>query len=134
MFVEVKVLGSAAETVDRQFTAPAADTTLRALLGELVAAEVSDYEGRRAQQRMLQVLTDHDVAAGTRAGKILSGGRDLPAAPPLDVALARAVEAFRDGLFLAVLDGTQLDDLDARLTIGPASRLRLIRLVALAGG
>ncbi len=134
MFVEVKVLGSPAETVDREFAPPAADTTLRALLAELVGAEVAGYERRRAQQRLLHVLTDRDIAAGTRAGKIVSGGREVPSAPPVDVALTRAVEAFGDGLFLAALDGAQLEDLDAPVTVGPTSRLRLIRLVALAGG
>ena len=134
MFIEVKVVGSPAEIVDREFTPPGADTTLRALLGELVAAEVADYEQRRTQQQLLHVLTDRDIAAGAAAGKIASGGRNVPAAPPVVVALARAVEAFGDGLFLAVLDGAQLNDLDAPVTVGPASRLRLVRLVALAGG
>jgi hypothetical protein len=48
--------------------------------------------------------------------------------------VARALEAFGDGLFLAVLDGGQIDDLDAPVTVTPSSRLRLVRLVALAGG
>ena len=48
--------------------------------------------------------------------------------------MTRAVQAFGDGLYLAVLDGRQIDDLDASVTVTPSSRLRLVRLVALAGG
>ena len=61
MFIEVKVVGSPAEIVDREFTPPGADTTLRGLLGELVAAQVADYEQRRTQQQLLHVLTDRDI-------------------------------------------------------------------------
>jgi hypothetical protein len=58
----------------------------------------------------------------------------VPLAPAPDVAISRALQAFGDGLYFAVLDGAQIDDLDAPLTVTPSSRLRLVRLVALAGG
>ena len=44
------------------------------------------------------------------------------------------MQAFGDGLYFAVLDGTQIEDLDAPLHVTASSRLRLVRLVALAGG
>jgi hypothetical protein len=80
------------------------------------------------------MLTPGDLAAGQATGRIVSGGRHVPSAPAAETAVARAVQAFGDGLYLAVLDGEQIDDLDAPLTVTPSSRLRLVRLVALAGG
>ena len=96
--------------------------------------EVAAYGSRRESQQVLRVLTPADLAAGQATGRILSGGRTVPAAPDPETAVARALQAFGGGLYLAVLDGAQIDDLDAPLTVTPTSRLRLVRLVALAGG
>jgi hypothetical protein len=71
---------------------------------------------------------------GASTGKIVSGPRDVPVAPPVEAATERALEAFRDGLYLVILDGEQVEDLDAPIEATSDSRLRLVRLVALAGG
>jgi hypothetical protein len=133
LFVEVKVIGAPAETIDRPVASDHA-RTLRALLTDLVSAEVAGYEQRRGAQQLLHVLTETAVGLGQSSGRIVSGGRVVPPAPPLEEAISRAVQAFADGLFYVFLDGQQLEDLDAPITMGPASRLRLVRLVALAGG
>lgn len=134
MIVEVRVIGQAGEVVDRDHEHPAGETTLRALLTDLVHGEVAGYESRRQAQQVLRVLTPADLAAGHGTGRFLGGPRRTPAAPPPGEAVQRALQAFTDGLVLAVLDGAQVDDLDAPLLVTPASRLRLVRLVALAGG
>ena len=133
MLVEVKVVGSPVESADRAVSI-AGEITLRALLVELVTGEAADYERRRGERLLWHVLTDKQVVAGQRIGRIVSGGRTAPPAPPLAQATERAIEAFNDGLFFVVLDGRQIEDLDTQITVGPASRLRLVRLVALAGG
>ena len=133
MIVEVRVLGQPGEVVDRDY-GPVGLTTLRRLITDLVHREVAGYESRRQAQQVLRVLTPADLAAGQISGRITSGGRHVPEAPPVDVAVARALEAFGDGLYLVVLDGRQVEDLDAPLDVAPSSRLRLVRLVALAGG
>ncbi len=134
MIVEVRVVGQSAEVVDRAHPQLAGTTTLRGLISALVLDEVAGYESRRHSQQLLRVLTPADLATGQAAGRILSGGRQVPPAPPADVAVDRALQAFGDGLYLVVLDGEQVEDLDAPLTVTPSSRLRLVRLVALAGG
>ena len=134
MIVEVRVVGHQSEVVDRDHPDVAGETTLRGLIGVLVREEVAGYETRRESQQVLRLLTPADVANGQASGRILSGGRSVPPAPLPEDAVARALQAFGDGLYLAVLDGAQIDDLDAPLTVTPTSRLRLVRLVALAGG
>lgn len=134
MIVEVRVVGQPGEVVDRDYTEVTGPTTLRELLTSLVREELTGYEDRRRSQQILRVLTPADLASGHETGRFLSGGRHVPQAPPPDVAISRALQAFDDGLYFAVLDGTQIDDLDGPLHVSPSSRLRLVRLVALAGG
>jgi hypothetical protein len=134
VIVEVRVVGQAGEVVDRDHPDVAGETTLRELIAALVREEVAGYEARRESQQVLRLLTPADLAAGQAGGRITSGGRTVPPAPLPEDAVERAQQAFGDGLFLAVLDGVQVDDLDAPLMVTPSSRLRLVRLVALAGG
>jgi hypothetical protein len=134
VIVEVRVVGQPGEVVDRDYADLAGETTLRELLSSLVREEVAGYEERREAQQVLRVLTPADLATGHTTGRFRSGGRHTPPAPAADVAVARALEAFGDGLYFAVLDGRQIEDLDAPLHVTADSRLRLVRLVALAGG
>ncbi len=108
--------------------------SLRDLLVLLVRHELADYEQRRAASRTLRALTPADLARGVDTGTY---GREVrgAAAPPSEAqAVERAVEAFTDGLFFAFVDGVQIEQLDTPVTAGPDSTLRLLRLVALAGG
>ena len=100
----------------------------------LVAAEVAGYERRQSDQRVLRVLTPADLVRGLETGRIGHEARERRPAPDLDEATARALEAFEDGLFFVFIDDNQVEDLAAPLSLGPDSRVRLVRLVALAGG
>ena len=82
----------------------------------------------------LWVLTPADLARGARSGSYGREARAVPAPPPESVAIERAVEAFADGLFFVFVDDVQVEALDAPLVVGPESTVRLVRLVALAGG
>ncbi|WP_341935142.1 hypothetical protein MRBLWO14_000770 [Microbacterium sp. LWO14-1.2] len=109
------------------------DLSLRALLRILVDHELAEYATHRERSAMLRVLTPVDLVRGAETGRYGNEGRELPAAPPPDDAHARAIEAFDDQLFFVFLDDVRITDLDAIQTIGPHSRLRLVRLVALTG-
>ena len=134
MIVEARVVGRPGEVVDVDSPVPDGPTTLRALLTGLVRGEVAAYEQRRQDRRLLSVLTPADLAVGATTGRYTHGGRTVPAAPSPEVATDRALQAVTDGLVLVVLDGEPLDDLDAQIVLSPTSRLRCVRLVALAGG
>ncbi|MBT0566200.1 hypothetical protein [Williamsia sp. CHRR-6] len=133
MIVETRVVGAGPAEVRDVEIGPEV-STLREVLTHLVRQEIADYERHREQSRTLRVLTPADLARGVESGSYGREQRTLPAPPPLDTAIERAIEAFGDGLFFVFVDGTQIEDLDAPVPLGTASTLRLVRLVALVGG
>jgi len=108
--------------------------TLRDLIGHVVRAEVADFKERQAEKRLLKALTTKEMAEGLARGKIDAGGRDLDQVVDPDQAVAVALQAFADGLYLVVLDDRELRDLDDPVVLRPDSRVCFIRMAMLAGG
>lgn len=120
---------------DFSVSAPATgDLTLRKLLEHVVRKEVAAFRERQAERRLLHVLTAKQIEDGLAKGKVDSGGSTLDQKVDVDAAIATAIEAFQDGLYLVVLDEVELKDLDALVSLTPESRLTFIRLSLLAGG
>lgn len=133
MIVETTTAGSrATETLHVSPTVEIG--TLRELLVALVRHEVAAYARRREASRALRVLTPADLARGAATGVVGREARAVPAPPDEAEAVARALEAFTDGLVLVLVDGTPVEDLDAPVTVRADSTVRLVRLVALTGG
>lgn len=133
MIVETKVAGST-DTESLHLSLPADPGALRDLLSALVRHELAAYEERRTASKTLRVLTPADLVRGVDTG-VYGREKRAFAAPPSEAdAVARAVEAFTDGLYFVFVDGAQVDELDAPVVVGADSTVRLIRLVALAGG
>ncbi len=144
MRVEVRVLGDRAGSLEARTIAdptpapthapPGTTVPLRTLIEHVVRTEVAAFDDRERRRRFVRLLTSDDLAAGAEAGKIDLGGRTgtRPAGP--DQAVATALEAFDDGLFLVVVDGEQVTTLDASVSVGPDTLVRFVRLTALAGG
>ncbi|MFT4189817.1 MAG: hypothetical protein QM621_14730 [Aeromicrobium sp.] len=133
MIVETKVVG-ARETESLRVDLTGDVATLRDLLAVLVRHELAAYERHREASAALRVLTPADLARGVDTGVYGRELRRLPAPPPEPEAVRRAVEAFGDGLFFAFVDGEQVEELDEPLAVAADSTVRLVRLVALAGG
>ncbi|HEV3438165.1 MAG TPA: hypothetical protein VG122_12445 [Gemmata sp.] len=108
--------------------------TLRDLIGHVVRAEVSGFKSRQAERRLLKALTAKQIEDGLAKGKVEAGGSDLDQHIDPEQAVATAIEAFADGLFLVVVDETEIKDLDTPLALTNESRLTFIRLTMLAGG
>jgi hypothetical protein len=108
--------------------------TLRDLISHVVHAEVAAFRQRQAERRLLKALTARQIADGLAAGKVQAGGIDLDQPVDPEQAVTTALEAFTDGLFLAVVDETELIDLDSPVSLTATSRLTFIRLALLAGG
>ena len=114
--------------------------TLRDLIARVVAAEVAAFRKRQERRRLVSVLSPQQIERGVEKGKVDPGGPD-PAgegrAQAADVdeedAVATALQAFEDGLYLVILDGIEHRDLDAQVYLKPDSRLTFIRLTFLAG-
>jgi hypothetical protein len=133
VIVETKVVGTTG-TESRHVAVPADVASLRDLLSALVRHELACYEQRRTASKTLRVLTPADLARGVDTGAYGHEERAFAAARPVAQAIERAVEAFTDGLFLVFIDDVQVEELEAPVVVRPDSTLRLIRLLALAGG
>ena len=83
---------------------------------------------------VLQVLTAVQIAEGAAKGKIEMGGKEPSPEVDPGAAIATALQAFADGLFLVILDGQELKDLDQQIALLPDSRVTFLRLTMLAGG
>ena len=109
--------------------------TLRDLITATVTEQVAAYEKRQADRQFIRALTAKDISAGIEKGKIDSGGSEIePVKIDGSAALATALEAFSDGLYLVSVDGEEKKDLDAQLFLAEDSTIAFIRLTLLAGG
>lgn len=107
--------------------------SLCALLTRIVGDEVAAFHERQAERRLARVLSRAEIEQGAAAGKVEMGGRE-PQAVRLDAAVAAALQAFEDRLYLVLLDGVPVDSLESELALGAESHLTFVRLVALVGG
>lgn len=133
MIVETKVVGGRSVEAT-QVVVPEDAGTLRDLLTILVRHELASYKRRREATTTLRVLTPADLARGVETGAYGRERRAVAAPPPEAEAIERAIEAFGDGLFFVFVDDLQVEELDAPVVVNADSVLRLVRLVALAGG
>jgi hypothetical protein len=113
---------------------------LRDLIEYIVREEVCAFRMRQEERLLLRVLNPHEIADAESLGKITMGG---PREAGLgqdnnevdeEEAVQIALQGFVDGLYFVFLDGQQQHDLDAPVQPHPASTLKFIRLVPLAGG
>jgi hypothetical protein len=107
--------------------------TLRELIARIVRAEVEAFVTRQERRRLTRVLSPARIDEGLERGKVDMGGRDLDRRVDPDEAVAAALQAFEDGLYLVVIDDAEQRDLDAQVFVRPGSRVVFIRLVFLAG-
>ncbi|HEX3315162.1 MAG TPA: hypothetical protein VHR72_09750 [Gemmataceae bacterium] len=110
-------------------------TTLRDILERVVRHEVAAFRKRQRDNRFHRALTERDIAEGAEKGKVDSGGREFKAkrVDP-DAAVAAALQAFEDGLYLVAIDGQECKRLDEEVALGAESRIAFIRLTLLSGG
>jgi hypothetical protein len=107
--------------------------TVRELITRIVRHEVLAFKQRQEDRRLVHVLSAREIEAGVAKGKIDSGGRELNQKVDEGQAIAAALEAFEDGLYLVVIDGEEHRELDRQIYLKPDSRITFVRLVFLAG-
>ncbi len=106
---------------------------LRDVIEHVVVQEVGRFVARQEAGRFDRVLSAPQIEEGAARGKVDPAGRDRGAAPDLEGAVGAALQAFEDGLYLVVIDGTERRDLEERVRLREDSRLVFIRLAFLAG-
>ncbi len=108
---------------------------LRDIIDVIVRAEVEAFRKRQRERRLFRVLTAREIEEQAERGKVAPGGSEVPEQKvDEDEAVRTALEAFQDGLYLVIVDGEQITDLDTPVPVRPDSRIMFVRLVLLAGG
>lgn len=109
--------------------------TLRDLISHVVTEEVDAYNKRAEKRPFFHILTEKELTAGYQTGKFDPAGREgEQQAVVASTAVSVALQAFTDGLYFVFVDGEQIEQLDASVTVAAASDVVFLRLVALAGG
>jgi hypothetical protein len=113
------------------------DLIRRAVAAQVAELSVGDREAglaRTAHALARQYLTDAEVAAMARSGKVSLTAGDPAPCPDPSVAAERAVAAFSRGVFVVFAGGRQLASLDDTVRAAAAERVVFLRLTPLAGG
>jgi hypothetical protein len=108
--------------------------TLRKLITHIVLEEVAAFRQRQEERKLIKALTAAQIEEGIAKGKVDRGGRDLKQKVDPEAAVATALQAFEDGIYLVVLDGAEQRDLDKEIYVQPDSRVTFVRLALLSGG
>ena len=120
---------------DFSIPAPAeGSVALRDLLSRIVRHEVEAFRERQEDRKFVKALTARQIDESAARGKIDMGGRDLDQKVDTDEAIRVALEAFEDGLFLVIIDGTDYKTLDSEVALQSDSKVGFVRLTMLAGG
>lgn len=106
---------------------------LRDLIEHIVRQQVEAFNQRKAEQRFDRVLTSHKIEESARTGKVSPEGRSPGKTPDPDEAVAEALQAFEDGLYLVVIDEVERRVLDEPVYLASNSRILFVRLTFLAG-
>lgn len=134
MIVEARVVGSRDRLEDTHVPVEPGGHPLGSVLRALVRAELDGFEERQRERSLLRVLTPADLVRGVETGRYAAEPRPRQQVPSYDAAWARAEQAFSDGLYVVFLDERQVESLDEQILVTDDTRLRIVRLVALAGG
>jgi hypothetical protein len=139
--VTTRALGSRRKLLDDRDVPPPAGLpddggrmTLRDFIAHVVAKEVEAFRERQGRRRFVRVLTAKEIHDAAGQGAVRPGESDLDQEVDDEVAVAAALQAFEDGIYLVIVDGEEQRDLDREVHVAPDSRVTFLRLVMLAGG
>lgn len=107
---------------------------LRDLITRVVYESVAEFKKRQTNRRFVHVLSAKQIKEAAIRGKVDMGERDLIQKVDEEVAVATAIQAFEDGLYLVIIDGQEQRELDCEVYLRPDSHITFLRLVMLAGG
>lgn len=107
--------------------------TLTELIKACVVAEVTKYNQRREEVRLLAFLSPQQIQEQAEYGKISFGDLDNLQPAAVEKALNTALLAHQDGLFAVFIDGKEIKELDAPIRLRQDTEVAFIRLTFLAG-
>lgn len=109
--------------------------TLRDLIDRIVREEVRSFRKRQHERQFLRVLTAAEIEVAAEKGKVQMGESEVPMQSiDDDQAVATALQAFEDGLYLVIINEVEHKSLDQQIYVTSESRITFIRLTLLSGG
>ena len=134
VYVRVKTLGKRKDVMPpKPYELPERISSLRELLTAFVEAEVERYNGKGPEAPLLSCLTAEEIAAQSETGKVSFGRLWSDQKADKAKAVKTAIQAFDDGLVRALMDETELTELDAPLKVHEGAVFTFVRLTFLAG-
>ena len=133
--INIRQLGKKRNTINAvHFVLPKKPNTVRDLITSVVMVCVAAYNERvRKGETIIRPMTQESLSDMEMIGKLAFGvnygGKEANEAK----AVTTALQGFRDGLYRAFLDETELVDLDAPLMIRENDTITFIRLTMLTG-
>lgn len=133
--INIRQLGKKRNTINAvPFVLPKQPNTVRDLITSVVMVCVAAYNERvRKGETIIRPMTQESLSDMEMIGKLAFGvnygGKEANEAK----AVTTALQGFKDGLYRAFLDETELVDLDAPLMIRENDRITFIRLTMLTG-
>ncbi len=103
--------------------------------------QVSDLISKRnmASQDAHRVLERHYMSEGDQSRKAEGGGqtsirRAQGSEIDVEMEVQKALEAFKSGVYVILVDGRRVMGLDERLSLGLSTKITFLRLTPLVGG
>jgi hypothetical protein len=133
--INIRQLGKKRNTINAvPFVLPKKPNTVRDLITSVVMVCVAAYNERvRKGETVIRPMTQESLSDMEMIGKLAFGvnygGKEANEAK----AVTTALQGFKDGLYRAFLDETELVDLDAPLMIRENDTITFIRLTMLTG-
>lgn len=114
---------------------PAGTTTLRGLITACVEREVGRFNAGREEPSLVAFLSPEEIGEAARAGRVSFGEaiNPEPADPDPAAAVATALTAHADGVFLVFVDDDEITDPAADLELTATSTVTFLRLTPLTG-
>lgn len=108
--------------------------TLGDLIERIVRTQVRQFQKRQHDAQFINVLTQSEIQKQAEKGSVKMGGSEVPIQEiDEDHAVAAALQAFEDGLYLAVIDDVKYESLNQQVFVTEESRMTFIRLTMLSG-
>lgn len=107
--------------------------TLRDVIDHVVRHQVRAFRRRQIAMRFDRVLSAAQIERDAARGKVDPAGKDHSQEVDEDEAVAAALTAFEDGLYLIIIDEVERRTLDEPVYLASSSRMIFVRLTFLSG-
>lgn len=133
--VNIKQIGERRQKVAPiDFEYPKAPVTVCELITETVTLCVNEYNERvRRGDTVTKPLSEEEISDRAKIGKIAFGINYGGKEQELPKAVENALQSFEDGIYRVFLNDSELESLDAPLSLSENDALTFIRLTMLSG-